>query len=193
MRAGKERKMPVKEIIIALPRFEDGKKIRDILQKNGLRAGAVCTSGASILQEIDFGAEGGIVITTVRLSDMHVTELADCLPGSYEILLLGKPGTLAQESLMHILSLEMPLRSFELVNTVYMMLGDEPYGKQRQQRKKQRSHRDRQTLDEAKQLLMERNHLSEEEAYRYIQKTSMDSGRSMVQTAQMILLLMDDI
>ena len=37
---------------------------------------------------------------------------------------------------------------------------------------------------------MERNHLSEEEAFRYIQKSSMDSGTNMVETAQMILMLM---
>lgn len=37
---------------------------------------------------------------------------------------------------------------------------------------------------------MERNHLSEEEAHRYIQKSSMDSGTNMVETAQMILMLM---
>ena len=36
---------------------------------------------------------------------------------------------------------------------------------------------------------MERNHLSEEEAYRYIQKSSMDTGTNMVETAQMILML----
>ena len=42
----------------------------------------------------------------------------------------------------------------------------------------------------AKILLMERNHLSEEEAHRYIQKSSMDNGTNMVETAQMILTLL---
>lgn len=39
---------------------------------------------------------------------------------------------------------------------------------------------------------MERNHLSEEDAYRYIQKCSMDSGTNMVETAQMVLMLLYD-
>ncbi len=34
---------------------------------------------------------------------------------------------------------------------------------------------------------MERNHLSEEEAHKYIQKLSMDSGNNLVETAEMIL------
>ena len=41
--------------------------------------------------------------------------------------------------------------------------------------------------DSAKALLMERNHLSEEEAHKYIQKLSMDSGNNLVETAEMIL------
>ena len=38
-------------------------------------------------------------------------------------------------------------------------------------------------------MLMERNGLTEEEAFRYIQKNSMDFGRKMVESAQMILSL----
>ena len=46
-------------------------------------------------------------------------------------------------------------------------------------------------IDRAKELLMQKNKMSEPEAYRYIQKTSMDSGVSMAETAQMLLDLMD--
>jgi response regulator NasT len=38
---------------------------------------------------------------------------------------------------------------------------------------------------------MERNGMSEEEAHRYIQKTSMDSGTNMVETAQMVISLIN--
>lgn len=38
---------------------------------------------------------------------------------------------------------------------------------------------------------MERNHLTENEAHRYLQKCSMDSGTNLVETAQMVLTLMD--
>ena len=33
--------------------------------------------------------------------------------------------------------------------------------------------------------------MSEEEAHRYLQKTSMDSGTNLVETAEMLLALMD--
>lgn len=37
---------------------------------------------------------------------------------------------------------------------------------------------------------MNRNHMTEEEAHRYIQKCSMDSGTNMAETAQMVLTMM---
>ena len=45
-------------------------------------------------------------------------------------------------------------------------------------------------IRQAKELLMARNNLSEEEAHRYLQKSSMDSGTNMVETAQMVLSIM---
>mgnify|MGYP000296722938 CR=1 FL=1 len=51
---------------------------------------------------------------------------------------------------------------------------------------KQRSWKEQNYISNAKMLLMERNHLSEDDAYRYIQKCSMDSGTNMVETAQMV-------
>ena len=56
---------------------------------------------------------------------------------------------------------------------------------------KVRSEEEKKILWEAKHLLMERNHMSEEEAHRYIQKCSMDSGTNLIETAQMVLSIMN--
>ena len=48
---------------------------------------------------------------------------------------------------------------------------------------------EQEVIDRAKQILMTRNDMSEADAFRYIQKRSMDSGRTMVESAGMILLL----
>ena len=47
-------------------------------------------------------------------------------------------------------------------------------------------------IAQAKALLMERSRMSEEEAHRYLQKSSMDSGTNMLETAQMVLTIMSD-
>lgn len=47
----------------------------------------------------------------------------------------------------------------------------------------------RKVITAAKELLMERNQMTEDEAHHYIQKLSMDSGNNIVETAEMILEL----
>lgn len=39
---------------------------------------------------------------------------------------------------------------------------------------------------------MERNNMSEDEAHRYLQKSSMDSGTNLMETAQMILTILNE-
>ena len=50
-----------------------------------------------------------------------------------------------------------------------------------------RNEEENEAVSKAKRHLMERDGLSEEEAHRYIQKKSMDSGARMVQTAIQVL------
>ena len=47
-------------------------------------------------------------------------------------------------------------------------------------------------LRRAKKLLMKRNHLSEPEAHRYLQKTSMDTGRTMTESAHIVTMLIQE-
>lgn len=84
----------------------------------------------------------------------------------------------------------MPLKVHELLDTLQMM----ERGILRTRRKtkagvKGRSEEERALISRAKELLMTRNHMTEEEAHRYIQKCSMDSGTNLVETAQMVIAL----
>jgi response regulator NasT len=82
----------------------------------------------------------------------------------------------------------MPIHAGELVSTIDMMLEAQI---QRRRKKRanprQRNAEEKKTIDEAKYVLMERNNMSEPEAFRYIQKCSMDSGNTMVESALMVL------
>ena len=48
-------------------------------------------------------------------------------------------------------------------------------------------------IDNAKHLLMEKNNMTEQDAFRYIQKCSMDSGNTMVESATMVLSIYADV
>ena len=80
---------------------------------------------------------------------------------------------------------------FDLMNTIEMMA--QSISRRRKKRRaelKNRNPEQQALVKEAKSLLMERNNMTEEEAHRYLQKCSMESGVNMVETAQMVLSIM---
>lgn len=177
-------------IIVAFPKIENGKSIKSILIKNGFHVSGVCTAGAKTLQYADM-LEEGIVVCAGRLKDMTSHQLREYLPDSFEMLVISGTGFLEEERMERVLYLTMPMKVHELVSTMEMMA----YAMERKKRKKkfrqpERSEEEKEALQKAKEVLMERNHMTEEEAHRYMQKISMDSGTGLVETAQMILSLM---
>ena len=61
--------------------------------------------------------------------------------------------------------------------------------KRRREAPKSRTGQDQILIENAKSLLMEAKKYTEEDAHRYLQRTSMSNGTSMVETAQMIMEL----
>ena len=178
-------------IVIALPKIEDAKKIRMILTKHGFSVASVCNTASNALASVS-ELDSGIVISGYRLPDMYYRDLSECLPNYFELLLLASQRVIS-EAPSSMISVEMPMKVSDFVNTVDMMLMQlDRRIKKEKKKPKPRSQKEQNYITNAKFLLMEKNHLSEEEAYRYIQKSSMDSGTNMVETAQMILMLMYD-
>ena len=85
----------------------------------------------------------------------------------------------------------MPLKVHDLIGTLEMIVQAQTRRRKKlRQQPKQRDEKERAIINQAKALLMERNNMTEEEAHRYIQKCSMDSGTNMLETAQMVISLM---
>lgn len=176
-------------IIIALPKQEDAKHIRDILLHRGLGEAMICITAAQVLTQVH-QLDYGIVICGCRLSDMHYTQLADYLPASFEMLLIASSTALATGQ-VGVMCLRLPLKASDLNGTVEMMLQQISRRIKRQRSGgMKRNEQEQRDIRQAKGILMERNNMTEQEAFRYIQKCSMDSGTNMAETAQMILLMM---
>lgn len=177
-------------IIIAFPRIEDAMSIKNALVRNGYEVNNTCTTGAQVIgtaNELD----GGIVICGYRFSDMHYSELNNYLPKGFEMLLIASATKLEECTDNNIVCLSMPIKMHDLLNTLQMMSYNYSRRKKKEKDKpKPRSEEDKAIINKAKLVLMERNNMTEEEAHRYIQKNSMDSGTNMVEMAEMILSLM---
>ena len=175
-------------IVVVLPKLDNAKNIRKILLGHGFQNVFACSSASAALQTVSH-YDSGLVLSGCHLKDMHYLELLDSLPPYFELVLLGSPEKVAAAG-AGILSLTTPVKVYDLVNTVQMVLGQLERRIKKEKKPKARSEREENYIRNAKFLLMERNHLTEEEAHRYIQKSSMDNGTNMVETAQMILTLL---
>ncbi len=179
-------------IIVAFPKKEVAVKIRNILARGGIDTYGVCTTGAQVLHSTDM-LDDGLVICGYRLPDMMYGELRECLPDTFEVLLIASPERWEGGIEKGVIGLAMPIKVYDLLNTVEMILQTmQRRRKKRRELSKKRSPGQRAVIDHAKALLMERNHMTEEEAHRYLQKSSMDSGTNMMETAQMVLTIMSE-
>lgn len=178
-------------IVVVFPKIEDAKSIRNLLVRNGYNVSAVCSSGAQALAAAD-QLSSGVIVCGYRYPDMLYDELYENLPSaSFEMLLLASARVIQAGVADGVITVTMPLKVNDLINSLEMVVGQlERRRKRRRMMPAQRSDEDKRLIREAKALLMERNHMTEEEAHRYLQKTSMDSGTNMVETAEMIFALM---
>lgn len=175
-------------IIIAMPKIEDAKKISEILKSRGLYTADICTTGSGILSKVH-QLDSGIVICSRCFKDMYCKEIAESLPDYFEMLLITSREGLSQCP-PGVMTITMPFRTIDLLSTVEMMLAQlERRIRKSKLKVKKRSLEEQKLIDKAKKVLMERNNMTEPEAFRYIQKSSMDSCTNMVETAQMILIL----
>jgi len=178
------------DIIVVFTQMKDGQGIRNLLVRNGYRVGIACTSGAQAKTYMD-NIDYGIVVCGYKFSDMMYSELFHDLGPTFEMLLVASRAKLEEGVADGIVCVEMPLKSYDLLNTLEMMMQAlERIRKKGRQKPKERNIAQKAIIDEAKKLLMNTRNMTEEEAHRFIQKSSMDSGTNMVETAQMVLQIM---
>ncbi len=177
-------------IVVAFPKIEDAVSIKNLLMKNGYLVAAVCTSGAKVLSTIDSYNEG-IVVCGYKLKDMIYSELRANMPAEFEMLLLASATKINGMNYEGVIPVTMPLRAGDLINTVAMLsINIERRRKKLKNIPKKRSEEEQKTIDRAKGILMEKHCMTEAEAYRYLQKTSMDSGTGLAETAEMVICIM---
>lgn len=178
-------------IIVAFPKVENGKNIKNILVRNGFQVTCICTNGAQVMKEAN-NLHEGIVVSAYRFADMMYRELREYLPKEFEMIVISSKSQWQENGDNGVISLSMPLKVYELISTLEMV----SYTTERRRRKrksvpKKRTREEQELIDRAKEILMSRNNMTEEEAHRYLQKTSMDNTTSFTETAQMILSMMD--
>lgn len=176
-------------VIILFPKIEGGNNIKKILQQRGYTVQAVCTTGAQALLQIN-RLEGGIIVCGSRFVDMVYEELLEYLPKEFEMLLVAPAAICDERENSQLNCVKTPLKVQELLDGLEKITQILRLRKKQERRKpKRRSDEERILIEHAKGILMQQKNYSEEEAHRYIQKSSMENGTGLIETAQMIIQL----
>ena len=69
-------------VIVAFPKAEDSKNIRNLLVRSGFDVIMACTTGAQVLQQIDH-LDIGVVVCGYKLSEMHYSQLREYMPKGF--------------------------------------------------------------------------------------------------------------
>ena len=175
-------------IIIVMPKIEDGKKIGGLLTKRGYPPDLICQNAADALSE-SCRRDDGVIICSGHLADMSYVELHDCIPKQFKIIIITR-NVMSVEYPEDSIKVEIPFKVSDLIGHIESEFA-KYYHRPTDNKivKRERSNEERKYIDKAKAILMEKNSMTEPEAYRYLQKHSMDTGSSLVETAQMIIIL----
>lgn len=177
-------------IVVAFPNQENATNIKNLLTRSGYNVAAVCTTGAAAINAAQ-RFDDGILICGYKFHDMIFSSIREFLPKNIDMLLVASQDKWQDCSDNDIVCVAMPLKINDFLNTVEMM--DQAIYRRRKKLKAQpkiRSDEEIKMIDEAKKVLIEKNNMTEPEAHRYIQKTSMDSGNTLLETARMVLDIM---
>ena len=170
-------------ILVAFAGERTRQRMTEIFERTGIRVSAACASGAEVLRWCGRMSKG-VILCGYKLTDMTAEELFQDLPKGFSMLLLATETQLCCCRHPEIVKLLAPVQRSALIDTVRMLLdadgeGDAPAPSRKEE--------DRALIEKAKLLLMTRNHMTEEEAHRFLQKRSMDTGTKIAEMALKVL------
>jgi AmiR/NasT family two-component response regulator len=177
-------------ILIANSNADYAKKIAAVLRSGGLNISGVCTSGSFVIDFANRHYGGGVVVCSTRLTDMTAASLPAIVGSNYDFLFIIQSKQSDFLRALPCARLIQPISRMELLSSVNMLLNISDYSSLTIKKKLQSvNFEEQQIVKEAKALLEERNHFTEEQAHRFIQKKSMDTGKKMAEIAMIILNL----
>lgn len=177
------------DVIIALNNDVISQKIKTILIGNGFNVIGMCTYGNELIRTIRQFSPS-IVISGYKFKDMNLIDIYENIEDECSFLaIVNEPyKSFVQES-TDIFCISSPVNTSLLINTLDII-----YQSERRVRKLKDKVNDlevkineRKIIEKAKGVLMLKMNVSEQEAYRYIQKNSMNDGLRMIDLAKNIL------
>lgn len=173
----------MERIVLGFAKDEVQQKLQRMLGGSGYEIVAGCHSGAELIRTVRHRGDC-IVIMGFKLPDATAEEIMEDLPEGCPMISLIRPDQQALISNCDIVLMPLPVNNVQLISTIDMLTGR---ARKKKKPKPERSEEDQRLITQAKQVLIEKYMMTEEQAHRFIQKRSMDSGSKFTDTAKYIL------
>lgn len=174
----------VDRIVVAFSNENNRSRIAELLEVSNHPAKKLCRSGKEAIRSIrEMGH--GIVVCGYKLTDMTADDLAYDLGDAALVLVVAPPTMLDMCENISLCRLPTPIKRADLIATIEMLIEIE--SQKAPSAKTNRSDEEKELINEAKMLLMEKCAMTEPEAHRFIQKKSMDTGFKLISTARIII------
>ena len=168
---------------MAFERQSDCERVREILESGGEHTCLVCRSGAQVKNAVH-KLHLDLVVCGFKLLDESCEAVYYDLPQRCVMLMVAPQAQLDLCEGTDIFKLPTPAHRSELLASVRLLTQMIQY---RDYASTRRSQEERELVEQAKQLLMDRGGMTEEQAHRLLQKRSMDRGARMADTARQVL------
>ena len=174
----------MEQVILAFENESVAYRIKEVLEATGTAGCIFCKTADQVRRAV---RQTGVtaVICGFKLGGETSEHLFHDLPPSCAMLVLAPQNRLELLQETDIFRLAAPASKGDLLASVRLLLQVS-----RRLERAFRPHRSKEEVDvvnRAKRLLMDRNGLSEEQAHRFLQRASMNSGVNLTQTARMVL------
>jgi response regulator NasT len=176
-------------LIIALSNIETGKKLKSLLLQEGYEIIAVCTSGNELIRLV-MQYSPDLVLVGYKFKDMSLLDVYETLVDVTSFLaIVNEPYRSFIEEDTDIYCIGTKISNVLLTNSIDLIFQSKKRIQKLRDQVEKLEHtlEDRKLIEKAKGQLMSTSGLTENEAFRYMQKISMDSGRRMKDIAALIL------
>ena len=175
--------MEHERIILAFPKPETAQKFKKMLDGSGFAVRHSFHTVAELLRYLSHTDEA-LVIMSYKLKDGTLDDVYDGLHHGQKLMAIVKAERQDMIDNEDIFVLPLPVGRERLISSIEVFLGRIEKTKPRNPN---RSEADEQIIDRAKLYLMEKYRMTEQQAHRFIQKRSMDTGSRFIDTARQIL------
>ena len=171
-------------ILVAFESEKVSGTVAKILTSEAMKPVYICSSASELKKRVHY-YQRGIIVCGYKLKDSSVIQFAEDIPKDFGIIIIANKTQIELCGNDRVFKLAVPLKKQDLICSVSMLAN--MYERPAFKSVAIRSEEEKKLIYKAKELLIDRYGMTEQQAHKYMQKKSMDTGNKILEVAKIIL------